>query len=63
MGLFIVFKGKSKKYHLVCWEVCFRPKEDKGLGLGSLVSKNISLVAKWVWWFLFLMSLLPCGTG
>ena len=39
-------KDGSKRDHLVSWEVCCKSKDDGGLGLGNLVSKNISLVAK-----------------
>ena len=40
--------GHDKKDHLVSWEVCYKPKNEGGLGLGNLVSKNITLMAKWL---------------
>ena len=44
-------KDDTKRDHLVSWKVCCQSKEDGGLGLGNLVAKNISLVAKWHWRF------------
>ena len=40
--------------------MCCHPKKEGVLGLGNLVSKNIALVAKWLWRFsLELHSLCP----
>ena len=33
------------------WEVCCRHKKEGRLGLSNLVSKNITLVAKWLFRF------------
>ena len=41
--------GGNKEDNLVRWEICCKPKNEGGLGLGNLVSKNIALVAKWLW--------------
>jgi len=38
---------ESKRDHLVSWEICCRSKEDERLGIGNMVSKNLSLLAKW----------------
>lgn len=33
------------------WNLCCRPGEESGLGLDNVVSKNISLLGKWLWRF------------
>ena len=45
------WSGGNKKDHLVRWKVCCKPKNEGRLGLGNLVSKNIAVVAKWLWQF------------
>lgn len=35
----------------VAWDVCCKPKEKGGLGIGSLVHKNKALLSKWLWRF------------
>lgn len=39
--------GESKRDSLVSWEVCYNSKEDRGLGVCNLVSKSISIMARW----------------
>ncbi|XP_010250619.1 PREDICTED: uncharacterized protein LOC104592815 isoform X3 [Nelumbo nucifera] len=41
--------GEEKKDHLIRWEVVCRSKEEGGLGLGNVVSKNEALLGKWLW--------------
>ena len=43
--------GAPRRDHLVSWEVCCKPQEEGGLGLGNIVLKNKSLAAKWLWRF------------
>lgn len=40
--------GEDKKDHFVGCDLVCKPEEDGGLDFGSLVSKNISLVGKWL---------------
>jgi len=42
---------KKKGRVAVAWDVCVRPKEKGGLGIGGLVEKNKALLAKWLWRF------------
>ncbi|KAL9663703.1 hypothetical protein QQ045_019094 [Rhodiola kirilowii] len=41
--------GKTKKMHYVRWEVVQRPRTHGGLGIQSMIEKNMALLAKW-WW-------------
>lgn len=43
--------GECKRDHLVNWDLVRKPKEEGGLGLGNLISKNFSLLGKWLWRF------------
>lgn len=38
--------GNDKTTHLINWEICLWPKNEGGLGLGNLLSKNIALSTK-----------------
>ncbi|KAL9682309.1 hypothetical protein QQ045_014104 [Rhodiola kirilowii] len=38
-----------RKFHYVKWEIASKPKKFGGLGIQSLVGKNMALLAKW-WW-------------
>ncbi|KAK2651474.1 hypothetical protein Ddye_011330 [Dipteronia dyeriana] len=43
--------GKKRKIHSLKWELLCKSKHDGGLGLGSILHKNKSLLVKWVWRF------------
>ena len=40
--------SKTNGDRLVSWAECCCPRKEGGLDLGNLVSKNISLAAKWL---------------
>ncbi|KAD4179295.1 hypothetical protein E3N88_27886 [Mikania micrantha] len=42
---------RHNKIHWVAWEKVIQPKENGGLGLGSLSDINLCLLAKWWWRF------------
>lgn len=42
---------EEKRDHLLKWETVCRPIEEGGIGLGNVVSKNLSLLGKWLWRF------------
>ncbi|KAK2662636.1 hypothetical protein Ddye_001210 [Dipteronia dyeriana] len=44
---------EKKKIHAVDWASVCKSKTSGGLGIGRMVDKNISLLAKWVWRFNF----------
>jgi hypothetical protein len=39
---------KQKKICKVQWRIVVKAREEGGLGLGSLMSKNISMLFKWI---------------
>ncbi|CAL1369893.1 unnamed protein product [Linum trigynum] len=41
----------QKKFHLVSWDRCKRPRELGGLGIHDLHRHNIALLSKWCWKF------------
>lgn len=41
--------GEGHMDQLVSWEVVFRPRQDGGLRLRYVESKDISLIGKWFW--------------
>lgn len=41
--------GEEKRDHLVSWDLVCRPKVEGGFALGNVVSKNISMLGKWLW--------------
>ena len=45
------FKDESKGLSWVKWESVLSGKHKRGLGIGSLKAKNLSLVGKWKWIF------------
>ncbi|KAK2654576.1 hypothetical protein Ddye_014432 [Dipteronia dyeriana] len=50
---FLWGNGIEKKNHAVNWASVCKNKMSGGLGIGRMVDKNISLLAKWVWRFSF----------
>lgn len=42
---------EGNRDHLMSWEVVCRPREEGGLGLGNMESKNVSLLGKCLWRF------------
>jgi hypothetical protein len=40
--------NKNKKYHLSKWDIIFRPKDQGGLCIEVLASKNRCLLGKWL---------------
>ena len=48
------FRGdghENKKVHLINWDMVCKSKKNGGLGIGHMLDKNKSLLAKWVWRF------------
>jgi hypothetical protein len=41
--------AKQKKICKVQWRIVVKARKEGGLGLGSLMSKNISMLFKWIW--------------
>jgi hypothetical protein len=41
-----------KKYRLSKWSILSQPKDQRGLGIHELGTKNISLLSKWLYKFL-----------
>jgi len=40
--------GDGKKAHLISWDIVCRPRDKGGLGIGSVVLKNLALLKKWI---------------
>ncbi|KAK3189704.1 hypothetical protein Dsin_029265 [Dipteronia sinensis] len=52
MSMFKISDGiQNKKIHPIRWEVLCKNKRNFGLGVGAILHKNNSLLAKWVWRF------------
>ncbi|KAM7511057.1 hypothetical protein LguiB_009932 [Lonicera macranthoides] len=41
-------KGEGKRDHLVKWEMVTKSKKHGGLGLGSIINRNLALLGKWL---------------
>lgn len=48
MSFPVVWAGEGNKDNPMVWEVVCWPKQERGLGLGNLILKNISIIGKWL---------------